>query len=233
MQVATASGADIGLERELKFVVPEARAASMLAFLQALCRPDGRHATGLVSTIYYDTPWLQLLGEKVDSDYQKLKVRLRWYRGPATEAGSPGSFLEIKRRIGTFRDKVRRDTPLMADALDRMTLEDPALLSVVDLIPSLGVPVPMPLLPALLLRYRRYRFIEPVSGTRVSLDTDITAVCGRRGLFGGGAGAGLRTAVLEVKGQAEDLPRALRPLAHLGAHRASFSKYSVAARAMR
>lgn len=233
MQLATAPGADIGLERELKFVVADARAASMLAFLQALCRPDGRHATGLISTIYYDTPWLQLLGEKVDSDYQKLKVRLRWYRGPEAQAGSPQSFLEIKRRIGTFRDKVRFETPLMADALDRMPLEDPALLSVVDLIPSLGIPVPMPLLPALLLRYRRYRFIEPLSGARVSLDTEITAVRGRRGLFGAGAGAVLPTAVLEIKGQAEDLPRALHPLAHLGARRTSFSKYGMAARALR
>jgi len=91
----------------------------------------------------------------------------------------------------------------------------------------------MPLMPALLLRYSRHRFVEPISGTRVSLDMDITAVRGRRGLFGAGAGAVLPAAVLEIKGQADDLPRALRPVAHLGTRKASFSKYGMAARALR
>lgn len=233
MQLRSAAPAAAGLERELKFVLAEARAASMLSLLRALCRPDGRHATGVVSTIYYDTPGLQLLGEKVDSDYEKLKVRLRWYDGAEAHAGSAGSFIEVKRRIGSFREKVRIDTPLQAGRLENMSLEDPDLLSVLDLVRSLRVPVPMPLLPALLLRYKRYRFIEPVSGARVSLDTDVTAVQGRRGLFGTGAGGVLPTAVLEIKGEADELPRALRPLAHLETRKASFSKYAMAARAMR
>ena len=234
MQVAGAMSADAGLERELKFVVAEGRASAMLGFLRATCRPDGLHATGLVSTIYYDTPSLQLLGEKSDSDYQKLKVRLRWYRAPlGSSSGSEKAFLEVKRRIGALRDKARVETHLTADALDRMSLEDPALLSVLDRLPSLGFPVPMPLMPALLLRYQRHRFVEPLSNTRISLDTDIRAVHARRGLFGSGAGASLPTAVLEVKGHADDLPRVLRPLAHLGARRGSFSKYGIAARSVR
>jgi hypothetical protein len=233
MQLASVTGADPGLERELKFVLEEPRAKIALAMLRARCRPDGRYATGVISTIYYDTPWLQLLGEKADSDYQKVKVRLRWYRGPQDQRGSTASFLEIKRRVGALRDKVRLETPLAAAALEGMSLDDPALVSVLDLVPALGLPVPMPLIPALLLRYTRHRFIEPLSGTRVSLDTDITAVRGRKGLFGVGAGGVLPAAVLEVKGQADDLPPALRPLAHLGARRASFSKYALAARAMR
>jgi hypothetical protein len=233
MQPGSATAVDAGLERELKFVLAEARAASMLAFLRALCRTDGRYSTSVVSTIYYDTPGLQLLGEKSDSDYQKLKVRLRWYRVPDAQAGSPASFLEVKRRIGALRDKVRVETPLQAAALDDMSLENPALVSVLGLVSSLGLPVPMPLMPALLLRYTRHRFVEPVSGTRVSLDMHITAVRGRRGLFGGGAGATMAAAVLEIKGQAGELPRALRPVAHLGTRQASFSKYGMAARALR
>lgn len=233
MQLGSAAAPDAGLERELKFVLAEARAASMLAFLRALCRPDGRYATSVVSTIYYDTPGLQLLGEKTDSDYQKLKVRLRWYRVPEGQAGSPGSFLEVKRRIGALRDKVRIETPLEAATLDHMSLENPALGSVLELITSLGLSVPMPLMPALLLRYQRHRFVEPISGTRVSLDMNITAVRGRRGLFGSGAGGPLPAAVVEIKGQADDLPRALRPVAHLGTRKASFSKYGMAARALR
>ena len=233
MQLASPTSADAGLERELKFVMAEARATAALGMLRAVCRPDRRHATGVVSTIYYDTPSLQLLGEKYDSDYQKLKVRLRWYRAPEDPTGSTKSFLEVKRRLGALRDKARIETSLSAQALDDMSLEDPALLAVILALPSLGFPVPMPLMPALLLRYRRDRFVEPLSGARVSLDTDIRAVKGKHGLFGAGAGVVLSAAVLEVKGRADDLPSVLRPLAHLGARRASFSKYGMAARAVR
>jgi hypothetical protein len=226
MQLASAATAEAGLERELKFVLPEARGASALALLRALCRPDQKYPPMVVSTIYYDTPTLQLLAEKLDSDYLKLKVRLRWYglSGPGT--GSTASFLEVKKRIGGFRDKARVETAHKDAWLDTVSLDDPALLRVLELAAPLGVPLPMPLMPVLLLRYSRHRFLEPVSRTRVSLDLDIAAVHGRRGAFHGGT---IPAAVLEIKGEVDDLPPALRPLVHLGARRTSFSKYGTAA----
>ena len=108
-----------------------------------------------------------------------------------------------------------------------MSLDDPALIQVLELAAPLGIPLPMPLKPVLMLRYSRYRFLEPVSGTRVSLDLDITGVRGPRGPIHGGT---IQAAVMEIKGGVHDLPRALRPLTHLGARRASFSKYGTAAR---
>lgn len=229
MPSATAPPAPSGaaLERELKFVLPEAQAAGARSLLRALCRPDPRYGAARVSTIYYDTPALQLLGEKLDSDFYKLKVRLRWYESPDVEAAS---FLELKLRVGALRHKARVATPLRARWLDTASLEDPALIEVVSLAQPLGTPLPMPLMPALLVRYLRHRFIEPVSGARVSLDTGIEAPRARRGLFHAGGGVRLGMAVLEIKGQGDELPRTLRPLAHLDMRRGAFSKYGIAAR---
>jgi hypothetical protein len=227
MRLASAPTSEAGLERELKFVLPEARGTGALALLRALCRPDQKYPSTVVSTIYYDTPALQLLGEKLDSDYLKLKVRLRWYGLSGARTGSTGSFLEVKKRVGGLRDKARVETPLQAAWLDDVSLADPALVGVLELAAPLGIPLPMPLMPVLMLRYSRYRFLEPVSRTRVSLDLDIAGVRGPRGLIHGGT---IPAAVLEIKGGADDLPRALRPLAHLGARRMSFSKYGTAAR---
>jgi hypothetical protein len=218
------------LERELKFLLPEGRAAAALALLRALCRPDRRHASNVVSTIYYDTPGLQLLDEKIHSDYLKAKVRLRWYRTEGDGPPTGPSFLEIKRRVGALRTKTRTATPLDPAWLERAQLEDPALIEVLELAAPLGVPLPKPLVPALLLRYRRHRFVEPVSGARLSLDTDLVVVRGRTGLFRGAAPTAIATAVLELKGDTGDLPRTLQPLARLGPRRAAFSKYGAAAR---
>ena len=218
---------DAALEREIKFVLPEAQAAGALCMLQALCAPDPRFRAARVSTIYYDTPGLQLLGEKLDSDYLKQKVRLRWYQSDDPEATS---FLEVKSRVGALRQKVRVATPLQARWLDGASLEDRALMDVLTLLQPLVASLPQPLLPVLMVRYERHRFVDAVTGARVTLDRAIEAPRARRGLFHAGFAVRLGLAVVEIKGQEDNLPRTLRPLAHLGMRRGAFSKYGIAAR---
>ena len=94
-----------------------------------------------------------------------------------------------------------------------------------DVARTLEGDLPAWLLPVMMVRYERHRFVEPVSGARVSLDFRIEAPRANRVLLGQGGPVRLGVAVVEVKGAGEELPRALRPLAHLGARRASFSKY--------
>jgi hypothetical protein len=220
------------LERELKFVLAEGRGALARRLLDALCRPDPLYPAAVVSTIYYDTPDLRLLAEKIDSDYLKTKVRLRWY-GPLEGRGAgEGSFLEVKTRAGSLRTKVRTATPLPARALDDMPLDDPALLDVLRLLLPLGLDVPVMLRPSLLVRYRRYRYVEPISGARVSLDTDIHAPRADPRLLRNSYFVSVPAAVLEIKGETDQMPRALRPLLHLGARRRSFSKFGSASLSM-
>jgi hypothetical protein len=219
-------------ERELKFALPEARAGIARRMLDALCRPDPRYTAAIVSTIYYDTPALQLLGEKLNSDFLKTKVRLRWYSAIAGDAGAGHGFLEVKTRVGGLRRKARVQAPLAARWLAQAPLQDPALERVVDLARTLGVELPGRLLPAMLIQYERRRYVEPVSDTRVSLDRRIEVPRCNPVLLRPGGRVKLSTAVIEVKGSGDELPRALLALTHLGARRAAFSKYGEAGLAL-
>ena len=71
-----------------------------------------------------------MLSEKIDSDYLKTKVRVRWY-GPGDSRAST-VFAEVKHRIGNRRDKVRVMLDVTAAELARWPLWDsrwPALLA--------------------------------------------------------------------------------------------------------
>src|SRR5690606_22911495 len=67
------------VEHELKFTVPVSSTAAVLAWLRGACTPDPKFPCGRVSRIYNDTPDPRSLREKLNSDYLKTKVRLRWY----------------------------------------------------------------------------------------------------------------------------------------------------------
>jgi hypothetical protein len=220
------------LERELKFAMPEARASLARRMLNALCRPDPLYAAAVVSTIYYDTPNLRFLGEKLDSDFLKTKVRLRWYSSLDGDAGDGRAFLEVKTRVGALRRKARLETRLPGAWLGEAPLHDPEIARVVERARAIGVELPARLLPAMLIRYERYRYVDPASGARVSLDRRIEVPRCNPALLRPGGGVRLGAAVLEIKGGAEELPRSLLPLARLGARRAAFSKYGEAGMAV-
>jgi hypothetical protein len=219
----------ISLERELKYVLPAGKALLARSIVSALCRPDPQYPSAIVSTIYYDTPDLQLLSEKINSDYLKTKVRLRWY---VPGRGATTAFLEIKSRVGGLRHKTRVDTSLSAAMVADLPLDHPALVEVLERARTLGVPPPARLMPALLLRYERARFIEPASSSRVSVDLDIEALRGNPRLVGNAFHQRLPQTVVEIKGRGSDMPRALHALVNLGARRAAFSKYGAAGLAM-
>ena len=220
--------AGASLERELKFALPAGKALLARSIVAALCRPDAKYPAATVSTIYYDAPDFELLSEKINSDYLKTRVRLRWYSGPADQ----DAFLEIKARVGTLRHKVRVQTALAASMLNDLPLDHPTLVQVLELARPLGVRIPPRLSPALLMRYERSRFVEPVSGSRISVDVNIEVLRGHPRLPRHASPERIGSAVVEVKGAQTDLPRALYPLASLGARRAAFSKYGLAGVAM-
>jgi hypothetical protein len=82
-------------ERELKFTMPAARAHLARRRLETLCRRDPEFPSAIVWTIYYDTPALVSLGEKLNSDYLKRKIRVRWYSDLQRRVTGP-AFIEAK-----------------------------------------------------------------------------------------------------------------------------------------
>jgi hypothetical protein len=213
-------------ERELKFTLPAARAHLARRRLDSLCHRDSEFPAAIVWTIYYDTPALASLGEKINSDYLKRKIRVRWYSDLEGRAAGP-AFVEAKLRLGTQRSKVRAQLPYPAEEIARWDLQDARLLTAPLVLREQGVLGHASWQPVLLLRYRRDRFIERVTHSRISLDADISGVAGNPRFLSAPNLSPLATSVLEVKGSGDKLPPSLRPLLALGLHKASFSKFLV------
>jgi hypothetical protein len=213
------------LERELKFVLPSSRADVAARLLQTLCTPDAQYPDADVWTVYYDSRDFESLDEKLNSDYLKTKIRLRWYAPPGNTGQGP-VFLEAKQRVGNRRDKIRVRLSVAAETLVGLRLDDPAFRLAPEPLAANGILLGPDWQPMLALRYRRRRFVDVLTGTRVSLDSEITATAvNPRYLFARKLGP-LRVAVVEVKGSAEVLPGVLRPLLALGLRKESLSKYA-------
>jgi hypothetical protein len=213
------------LERELKFVLPASRVDPARRWLEMLCRRDEQYPDADVWTVYYDTPGFASLDEKLNSDYLKTKIRVRWYAAPGGR-GEGAVFVEAKRRVGNRRDKVRVRLPFPADVIADRALDDPAFTGLPDRLAVKGIVLSADWQPMLALRYRRQRFVEPLTGARISLDSDIAAVrVNHRFLYMRHAGP-LPLAVLEVKGHADELPGPLRALLQFGLRKQSLSKYA-------
>jgi VTC domain len=215
-----------GGERELKFTMPAARAQLARRRLETVCRRDPDFPSAIVWTIYYDTPAFVSLGEKVNSDYLKRKIRVRWYSDLEGRVEGP-AFVEAKLRVGTLRSKARVQLPYPAHEVARWDLQDARLGRLALLLRDQGVLGQDHWQPMLLLRYRRDRFIEPLTQSRVSLDAEIAAVRVNPRFLSGTDRSPLATAVLEVKGGSDELPAVLRPLLALGSRKSSFSKLLV------
>ena len=208
---------------ELKFVAERWRAESARRWLEVMCRPDPAFPKGTVFTIYYDTPSLDCLREKQNSDYLKTKVRLRWYQ--LEDRVSDTAFLEIKSRLGTRREKFRLSIPHQKAWPTRGSLNVPSLQSVPRQLRAAGIAVADHYRPVLLVRYQRHRFIERLSGLRASLDTNICAPAVSWAARLVPCPSPLPHCVFEFKGPSDQLPETLRPLTTFGFRKSSYSKY--------
>lgn len=218
------------LDHEAKYLLPAVAAPAARAILGALCRPDASHARSRVGTIYFDTPSLASAHEKWASVYRKEKFRLRWYDGAGIV------FLEVKRRIGSRREKLRAAMPLDGTSLERGGLGAAAALDLGEMLITFGLAAHAELAPVLRLDYERERFVDPLFGRRLNLDTGIRSVerapwadsssANPEAMGPVGCSAELDLALVEVKGSRRELPPALAVLDDLGARRRSFSKYT-------
>ncbi len=160
-------------DHEIKFAVPASAAGSLRTWIGAVCRPDAVHPPARVTTVYFDTPWLALLSEKIDSDYLKTKVRVRWYGAGDSLAST--AFAEVKCRVGAHRDKVRVVIDVPPSDLSRWPLHDARWPAVLGGLRAAAPTLPARLAPVLCLTYTRHRFDDPASGARVTIDSDIRA----------------------------------------------------------
>jgi hypothetical protein len=212
-------------ERELKFVFPFHRLPFVLQWLKHSCRPDSKFPYNLVSTVYYDTSDRQFLRQKLNSEYLKTKVRVRWYTEPGQEPQSVPAWLEIKQKIGAQRQKCRIELQYSGERLSSMSLENSIWRDLPRILPSHGIVLNEAIFPVFLLNYTRHRFVEPLSKVRVCVDCYLSVSKVNRNILPTIAPVQNHSAVIEVKGAVTGLPDTLHHLLNMGCVKTSFSKY--------
>ena len=212
------------LEHEIKYLVPASNAAALVAWASSVCLRDRKYPPAMVHTVYYDTPRLALLGEKIGSDFLKTKVRVRWY---ADRDGRPGDvlFAEAKFRVGSQRRKVRHRLPISAAEAAGRPLHDPVWIQWLEPLRADAPQLPATLAPVLGVRYVRHRFVEAAHASRVTIDEGIWLDRINASRLHGRIPGVFPHAVFEYKGRLPDPPAALLPVVRFGGRRGSSSKY--------
>jgi hypothetical protein len=205
---------------ERKYVFPEPYGLMLVDWLSASLVADPAFSAGVVTSLYFDTPGLALYQQKRNSEYLKAKVRLRWY-GSGT--GTVPCFVEIKRKIGGVREKVRVPVDFPAEALGARAFDHPEVCCApLHADPRLqGVP----LVPMFLVQYRRRRFIDPITGVRVALDTAVRCLGANPAFLSRAEPVTIPCGVLETKGALRELPAIMSPIAPY-LRKDAFSKYA-------
>jgi len=213
-------------EHEAKFIISNRKSPQVIEWLRCYCIRDAKFPAGTVSSIYYDTWGWRFLSEKLNGDYLKTKVRIRWYSDIHNKKHSEVSFAEAKFKIGNRREKIRIVTPYSGKWISNTRLDNPKLLVIPLLLRSKGIVLDENVFPVYQISYKRMRFIEPYTGVRVCFDYDISAPRVNNYMLPKYNPFRLQTAVFEIKGGICELPYNLHPLTGIGCKKASFSKYS-------
>lgn len=211
---------------ETKYIFHRSNVQKFISWLKGRVISDKEHPAGIISSIYYDSRGWDSLAEKINSDYLKSKMRLRWYLEFHTGNPLEESFIEIKLKAGLRRKKIRVLSGLSGKFLESIRLNDSKLLELPYKFDCHGhMTFRSHLFPTFIIRYRRLRFIEPITGSRISVDYDIHVPKIHPGLNLNLNPMKLSQAVLEIKGPVYNLPDWLWQLKNMGCRKQSFSKY--------
>jgi len=213
---------------ERKFFVPARNLGFAYALLRQVCRPDAEYPDGRVTSLYFDTPDLDQYTRSESGEFRKRKVRIRWYDEIDRRQTAAPVFLELKSREGFASSKQRRGLSVPAERLEPPRLGAGIVdgRTLMDTLAGFGHYPGNPLLPVILITYRRHRFNEIQTGTRVSLDRDIRSWAVARQLGHTARDLWLQGGVIEVKGPTLELPATLRHMRLLETDWSRFSKYS-------
>jgi len=184
---------------EKKYCFARSRQRSALHLAKRLLQPDPDYPYSVVYSLYFDTLDHDFLGEKANSDYLKQKARIRWY--DCESAAATSAYIEIKRKNGNRREKLRHRLEIPADGMTGLGVGRGGKDSVTALIREvLGEDIPT-LFPVLTIRYDRHRFKTRLNSERINLDTRISTR-GSGGVRLPRSGwQTLHNGVLEVKGE--------------------------------
>jgi hypothetical protein len=218
------------------FILPQ-RQNLALALLRRTCRADMHYAVGQVNSLYFDTPDLEQHQRSVAGEHNKDKIRVRWYGeecdphriDSAQAAEEPVRvWLERKSRFGFESTKQRTCLSVPTSRLASAALPQGILApsTLIHTVAGFGFFTHAPLVPVIAISYWRYRFVEPETGFRISIDSHIRSSMVMPGIGRGERALELPGAIVEVKGARFEVPRSLREIAEIGSSWTRYSKYS-------
>lgn len=248
-RVATAPRLSERVEQKF-FIVPH-RQGMAFALLRRTCRADREYPVGQVNSLYFDTPDLDQHRRSDSGEYAKDKVRIRWYgeqhdphrtlacsalsadligaASPERLANEPVRvWLELKSRRGfaSTKQRVTDDVPASTLAFTALPRGIVSPLTLARTMARFGLFTYAPLRPVIAISYWRYRFVEPQTGFRISIDSRIRSSVVIPGFGCGERGLELPGAIIEVKGPRFEVPHNLRAIAEIGSSWTRYSKYS-------
>lgn len=212
---------------ERKFFITPSNMGLAYALLRQACRPDPQYPIGRIRSLYFDTPDLDQHERSASGEFEKDKVRIRWYLENGALPETVPVFLELKSRRGFASSKKRERFIVAGEGLDLGRLNSGIIdrTTVTDTVAGWGHLPPKPLVPIIAVTYSRYRFTEMTTGVRVSLDYDVRSTFIAREFGFGERELPLRGAIIEVKGPSMELPVTLRRMKILNTDWTRFSKY--------
>jgi hypothetical protein len=213
---------------ERKFFVPPTKIHFARSLLSHICLRDSKYPQGIINSLYFDTSDLDHFQKSDDGNYEREKIRIRWYDNPGDQQAGVPAYLELKSKKGFTSRKKRRKILVPAERLKSIrannTIVSRRIIS--GTLSEFGYLEDKYLLPIILISYERFRFTEILTGTRVSFDWRISSLLANPSLGHSQASLMLEGGIIEIKGTSMKIPKSLHPLSILGIDWTRFSKYA-------
>lgn len=225
----TVSSHDQRWERfERKFFVSPEKAVFARSLLSQICLRDKNYPRGMINSLYFDTPDLEQFQKSDEGDYERNKIRIRWYDSPRNGQDMFPVYLELKSKRGFASRKQRRKIIVPAERLNTIRADNTIISMDVILrtLTEFGYFPDDLLQPVILITYERFRFIEILTGTRLSFDFRVRSTLTAPHLGYSQARLMLEGGIIEIKGPSMEIPSSLRTLSILDTDWTRFSKYS-------
>ncbi|MBT8362703.1 MAG: VTC domain-containing protein [Deltaproteobacteria bacterium] len=216
-------------EFELKYTFPNYFRSPLESWLSVCCKKDPNYPKSRVQSIYLETNLAESYQEKVNSDFFKTKYRVRWYETdygrPFEEADKIPVFLENKMKIGTKRLKNRWIVETSFYKLSSENLNSQFHGCWYEMFSDKKEDFIPYLQPFVQISYTRKRFLDSITGSRLSLDYDIRVEKTNSSLLPPAHKIPLDVGVFEVKSKSNSPPHSLVYLTTNIVKKANFSKY--------
>jgi hypothetical protein len=108
---------------ERKYYLIPAEVGFAYGLLRQICVMDSRYPSEQINSLYFDTADLDQHARSLSGDFQKDKVRIRWYSQGEKLSGTQTLFTELKSKRGFASTKQRLKLHVSAERLAPENLE--------------------------------------------------------------------------------------------------------------